>query len=221
MWVDAVIIFAIMAAAAFGYRRGALATLSDVAGIVVISGMAFLLYPWIATSLRSLFKFDHGLASLLGFVIAWGAIQFLWFGLTTPLVRRLPQAWRNSLMNKWGGVVAGALRAVCVWSILLAVFISLPLAGSYKDIITNAPIAHQLLLILGRFQGQIADAIGFDERLADALITAADEARTAETWGEAEAEAVAFCRASSESPLFTTPACPRGASTLEEVSANV
>ena len=67
----------------------------------------------------------------------------------------------------------------------------------------------------------IAPAIGFDERLADALITAAEEARTAEFWGAAEAEATAFCRASAECPLFATPACPKGIKTFEEVTTNV
>lgn len=52
-------------------------------------------------------------------------------------------------------------------------------------------------------QFTIASAIGFDERLADALVAAAAEAKPAEAWGEALSEATAHCRALSECPLYS------------------
>ncbi len=67
----------------------------------------------------------------------------------------------------------------------------------------------------------VASAIGFDERLADALISAAEGAKSEEAWGDALGEAVAFCRALPECPLYETTACPRGAKQREEVAQNV
>lgn len=55
----------------------------------------------------------------------------------------------------------------------------------------------------------IAEAIGFEERLADALILSAGEARPPETWGRDLEAATAFCRPSPECPLYQTPLCPK------------
>jgi sirohydrochlorin ferrochelatase len=54
----------------------------------------------------------------------------------------------------------------------------------------------------------VAEAIGYDERLADALIASAQAARTAEHWREDLQRAAGFCRANVECPLYNTPDCP-------------
>jgi sirohydrochlorin ferrochelatase len=57
-------------------------------------------------------------------------------------------------------------------------------------------------------QFRIADAIGYDERLADALIASAQTARTSEHWREDLRKAAQHCRANPECPLYGTPDCP-------------
>jgi sirohydrochlorin ferrochelatase len=56
----------------------------------------------------------------------------------------------------------------------------------------------------------VAPAIGFDTRLADALLAAAGEAREAPAWREPLERASASCRGSEACPLYNTPACPKG-----------
>lgn len=55
----------------------------------------------------------------------------------------------------------------------------------------------------------IADAIGFDERLADALIDSALEPLSPGAWRDDLAAASRSCRANPECPLYGTPDCPR------------
>ena len=55
----------------------------------------------------------------------------------------------------------------------------------------------------------VAEAIGFDERLADALIESANGAVGPDGWREDLRRASEFCRPSPQCPLFGTPACPK------------
>lgn len=64
-----------------------------------------------------------------------------------------------------------------------------------------------------RFPGlefTVAEPIGYDERLADALLAFADSARSSEHWREPLARASASCRGREDCPLYLTPDCPKG-----------
>ncbi len=55
----------------------------------------------------------------------------------------------------------------------------------------------------------VAQPIGFDETLADALIASARAARPEPAWRDELRNASAHCRARPDCPLFGTPDCPR------------
>ena len=55
----------------------------------------------------------------------------------------------------------------------------------------------------------VAEAIGFDERLADALIESANAAVGPEGWREDLRRASQFCRPNTQCPLYGTPNCPK------------
>ncbi len=55
----------------------------------------------------------------------------------------------------------------------------------------------------------VADALGFDQRLADALIEAAQESSGSSNWRDDLAAAARGCRARPDCPLYGTPDCPR------------
>ena len=55
----------------------------------------------------------------------------------------------------------------------------------------------------------VADAIGYDERLADALIEAAQRPLGPGEWRDDLSAAARGCRARPDCPLYATPNCPR------------
>ncbi len=55
----------------------------------------------------------------------------------------------------------------------------------------------------------IAEALGFDERLADALIESALSAQDSRFWRRELANAAKFCRPSTTCPLYETTSCPK------------
>jgi sirohydrochlorin ferrochelatase len=55
----------------------------------------------------------------------------------------------------------------------------------------------------------VCEAIGYDERLADALLELAQHPKDSESWREDLEMASHFCEANPVCPLFGTPNCPR------------
>jgi sirohydrochlorin ferrochelatase len=55
----------------------------------------------------------------------------------------------------------------------------------------------------------VADAIGYHEELADAILDMASHARSSDAWREDYQRASAFCEADPHCPLYGTPQCPR------------
>jgi sirohydrochlorin ferrochelatase len=55
----------------------------------------------------------------------------------------------------------------------------------------------------------VAEAIGYDERLADTLIESARAASGPATWRDDLKRASDHCRANPACPLYATPACPK------------
>jgi sirohydrochlorin cobaltochelatase len=55
----------------------------------------------------------------------------------------------------------------------------------------------------------LAEAIGYDERLADALIDSAQHAFGPAAWRDDLQRASAHCRPNPACPLYGTPACPK------------
>lgn len=55
----------------------------------------------------------------------------------------------------------------------------------------------------------VTDALGFDERLADALLDSAAQAVGPGEWRNDLAAAARGCRARADCPLYATPDCPR------------
>lgn len=60
-----------------------------------------------------------------------------------------------------------------------------------------------------RLEFVIADALGFDERLADAVIEAAQSPLASGEWRDDLTAAARGCRARLDCPLYGTPNCPR------------
>ncbi len=69
---------------------------------------------------------------------------------------------------------------------------------------------------------EVADAIGYDERLADALILSAQTAVGPEHWRDDLQRAALSCRANPDCPLYNTPNCPQsGEGSVERLALSV
>ncbi len=55
---------------------------------------------------------------------------------------------------------------------------------------------------------RVGEALGYDTRLAEALLNSAAHARTSETWRDDLAFAAHFCRDNPDCPLYPTDSCP-------------
>jgi len=91
-------------------------------------------------------------------------------------------------------------------SIIVVPFFLIPgyfVRKSLPELIAEAQTAHPELSF------KIARALGFDVRLADAILESAANPLGPEDWRGDLASAARGCRANPECPLYGTPNCPR------------
>lgn len=74
---------------------------------------------------------------------------------------------------------------------------------SLPDAIQTAQLRHP------RMQFTVAEAIGFDEELADTILDCAAHPLASEHWRDDLFAATSYCRANPECPLFGTYQCPQ------------
>jgi sirohydrochlorin ferrochelatase len=66
---------------------------------------------------------------------------------------------------------------------------------------------------------RVADPLGYDEGLADAILEMAASAATREFWWDDLNRAATFCEADPQCPFYSTPRCPRApASPIQEAA---
>lgn len=94
----------------------------------------------------------------------------------------------------------GATRVVVLPFFLVPGFF---VTKSLPELLARAQADHP------RLEFVIAEALGFDERLADALIEAAQSPLGPDQWRDDLTAAARGCRARPDCPLYGTPDCPR------------
>lgn len=99
-------------------------------------------------------------------------------------------------------VAAGATRIIVLpYFLIPGYFVSKSLPEALAPIQTQFP----------NIKFDVADALGFDTGIADALLESANNAKTsdAEQWREPLQRATFYCRPSPDCPLYNTPVCPK------------
>lgn len=94
---------------------------------------------------------------------------------------------------------AGATRVVVAPYFLISGYF---ITKSLPDVLEPVRMAHPNIEFV------VAEALGYDERLADALLESALGARGPEAWREPLKRASLSCRPHPECPLYGTSACP-------------
>jgi sirohydrochlorin cobaltochelatase len=97
-------------------------------------------------------------------------------------------------------VAAGATRIIVVpYFLVSGYFVSKSLPETLEPVQAEHPDVTFV----------VAEALGYDESLADALLESALTAKTAEHWQEPLTRAARSCRPHPDCPLYGTAACPK------------
>ena len=125
-WVDLALILAILLAIWAGFSRGFILGSLDLLGWAGSLIIAYLFYSYTARALEKILDLTIWLlpvSFLLTFIVARFLIGFI----TTYIIRALPEGSNHNWLNKFLGIVPGAINGWIVAIILSALLLALPL----------------------------------------------------------------------------------------------
>jgi uncharacterized protein YkwD len=169
IWIDVLIVAAIIAVAVRGFQRGFIVIALDLIGFIIAGVAAYTisphLSPWLVANINTLPTFAHA----AGFGLIFATIQIFYSLLLMVALRRLPIKVLTSHLNHWAGVVANELKLLLVLAVSLIVFSGLPIGSSTKSRVTDAYIPRLILqstsgaqrVFNERFGNKLAATINF------------------------------------------------------------
>ena len=169
-WLDLVIVLIILWPVYLGVRRGFLAGILELAGIVVSVAVPFFLYVPGGKLLHKL-----GVAQIysgaLAFLIIWFVTLNIYYFVARQLYRRVPRGIRISRINMALGALPGLARGLIVAALLLAVAVSLPNPLVTSRTVEGSVFAPPLIDATTGVASSAADIFGEAVRAALGFIT--------------------------------------------------
>ena len=169
-WLDLVIVLIILWPVYLGVRRGFLAGILELAGIVVSVAVPFFLY---VPGGKLLHK--AGVAEVysgaLAFLIVWFITLNLYYFAARRLYRRVPRGIRISRINMALGALPGLARGLIIAALLMAMAVSLPNPLVTSQTVEGSVFAPPLIDATTGVASSAADIFGEAVRAALGFIT--------------------------------------------------
>lgn len=138
-WLDVVILLVLAFFGYTGYRRGFLAGLIELLGIVVSVAIPFLLYVPVGHLLER-FGVSRLYSGAIGFLILWLITLNLYFFGARRLYGRVPLEVHRAPLNSSLGILPGIIRGVIVVAVVLTVISMPPI-----QLVSQAAVDHSLV----------------------------------------------------------------------------
>jgi len=155
-----------------GFVVGAVRQITSIIGLVVAFGMAVQFMHSVGTVVVSSLGLSEAVGPLAGFLVVFGGVQLLFFGVSR-LVERLLDVLSLTLLNRAAGGALGAFKAVLLLSVLFLVLsgMEMPDEEARQDSVLYGPITQALPYTLNAASPYLseadrtADVFGSDDRL--------------------------------------------------------
>lgn len=144
--VDLFLISVILLGAAFGFYRGFISGLLDLARWLGSLLAAFALYHPFSRIFEAVSDWTAIWTKPLAFVIVFFAVSFLIQFLGNALIKRLPDDSHKNNINRAFGILPGLLSGFILSVILAAALYSLPFSGGFQDSLNQSRLAEPLAI---------------------------------------------------------------------------
>ena len=146
-WIDTGIIALLLYQMAMGYRKGLSRGVLDLIGIVAVVIIALTQFRLISDLLGEILSSSSSLIRWLSFFICLGLSLALINGLMR-LVSRFIKTSSSTWINRLIGLILGGTRGVIIASVLLILYVSLPISTPFKSQIAQSSLAPSALSIV-------------------------------------------------------------------------
>lgn len=146
-WIDTGIIALLLYQMAMGYRKGLSRGVLDLIGIVAVVIVALTQFRLISDLLGEILSSSSSLIRWLSFFLCLGLSLALINGLMR-LVSRFIKTSSSTWINRLIGLILGGTRGVIIASVLLILYVSLPISTPFKSQIAQSSLAPSALSIV-------------------------------------------------------------------------
>lgn len=158
-WLDVIILLLLAYFVYSGIRRGFLAGLIEVLGIMISVGIPLLIYIPAGRLLEKL-GVSQVYAGALAFIIIWFITLNFYHLLMRRHYRRIPRSVRLSPANRLLGAIPGIIRGLIIVALLLAIVTALPTALISFDTVEQSALGPPLLNAVAVVTSTAADIFG-------------------------------------------------------------
>lgn len=130
---DLVFLVLIIAAGVRGFLRGLARELVITLATIIACIVAFYYSPTISENINKVIQLQPALAYLVAFVLSYAAAYFCLYILRLAVGALVEWKFKD-LLERFGGIVCGALRMTILIAIALFIFLQYPQAPAYKYI---------------------------------------------------------------------------------------
>ncbi len=142
-WADYLVVFFVVAFAVLAMRRGFIAVVLSVVGLVLTFVLAFTLYPALAAVLTDHLGWSPIWSQPVAFVLLWAIAEAVFSLLGNLLIAGLGDV-HYSPTNRVLAVLPGAIQGLIFAAVILTVLALAPLQG-YRQQIINGPLSGKLV----------------------------------------------------------------------------
>lgn len=172
VYVEILIVLIILAYSWAGFRRGFLAQIFDLVGIVVSFFIALKFY-YIAANIFENWQVIENLSKPVGFFALWFLGQIIFYFIILLVMHFIPQCLKFSQVNRWLGIIPGLVKGVVIIAIILMLLFILPLSPAMKDNLIKYPISGYFIKSTARVEAQMERV--FSDMKSLALFTTVTE----------------------------------------------
>lgn len=155
-YIDALLILIILLSAFFGWHRGFLCGLLDLARWIGSFVAALYFYQPVSRWIGAFSGWEDVWTQPLGFIFVVIATSFLIQYLGNLIVQRFPRDIHERRVNKFLGILPGFANGLIMAAIVSALLFSLPLSGDFQENLRESRAANRLAVLTEELETALA-----------------------------------------------------------------
>lgn len=183
-WPDLLIIACVILFAIIAMRRGFVAVLLSLAGLVITFVIAFTLYPSLAAAFTERFGWSQVWTKPLAFVALWALVETLFSVISSFFISRLGTRLNSTPANRALAILPGAVQGLVFAAVTVTVLALAPVGG-YRSQVTGGVISGKLVQATLALERPLESIFGPAARQTLGLITVPPTTGTSENHEEA------------------------------------
>ncbi len=143
--IDLIIILVLGMYAFHGWRRGLLLIALDFIGLVVSLACALLFFRHAAPLLAGM-GLGPSLSKGVAFLAVFALAQFGFWFVAVAVYRALPKSAKNSLLNRWLGIIPSVTKGFVLCSLMVMILVVLPTRIPHQ-LVLDSPLGSRMLRV--------------------------------------------------------------------------